>query len=84
MFSFLVEAMSIRVCDLSVTLVGSLTNCVKLRLVQKLDKARPSEQFPCRLQYWNTLAKIWHFTSPSFLFLVNCLYLDAVRIDQNA
>ena len=51
MFSFVVKAMSIRVCDLSVTLVGSLTNCVKLRVEQKLDKARPSEQFPCRLQF---------------------------------
>ena len=39
MFSFVVKAMSIRVCYLSVTLVGSLTNCGKLRLEQKLDKA---------------------------------------------
>ena len=43
--------MSMRVCDVSVTLVGSFTNCVKLRAEQKLDKLRPSEQFPCRLQF---------------------------------
>ena len=51
MFLFVVKAMSMRVCDVSVTLVGSFTNCVKLRAEQKLDKLRPSEQFPCRLQF---------------------------------
>lgn len=51
MFLCVVKAMSMRVCDVSVTLVGSFTNCVKLRAEQKLDKARPSEQFPCRLQF---------------------------------
>ena len=46
MFSFVVKTMSMRVCDLSVTLVGSLTNCVKLRVEQKSNNARPSGQFP--------------------------------------
>ena len=45
MFSFVVRTTSISVSDLSVTLVGSLTICVKLKVEQKLDKARPSGQF---------------------------------------
>ena len=45
-FSFVVKTTSISVCDLLVTLVGSLTNCVQLKVEQKSDKARPSGQFP--------------------------------------
>ena len=46
MFSFVVKTMSMRVCGISVTLVGYLTNCVKLRVEQKSNNARPSGQFP--------------------------------------
>ena len=36
MFSFVVKAMSIRVCNLSVTLVGSLTNCGQVKSRAKI------------------------------------------------